>query len=506
VLRELGTAEEMISSESCVEHLTVARDASVDSGERLESTLSLCNGLMMLGRVPEGVAEIEAELDGDHGYTEQERELLEAHVCVTAFWVSDESPRARELLRRFERTPARGEAARRLVLATRAAQFALPAADNAALAREALEGDALLTAPWIGNLLAMAALITCDDFAAASEVLDRAMELGRLSGNERAIGNFLSLQATLSYATGDLAACETQVRTHLGPLRGEMNWAAAAYSISVLVKLLTARGLFEEAEALLAEGDPEPWPGSTNLQYFLRSARGELRCSQGRYEEGVADLSASRHALMRFNSYAGAPFAVYGASEPLALDRLGRRTEADALVAEGLPRARENGSPRNLGATLRVSGLLAGGRPGVDQLTEAVEVLAGSGADLELARALVDLGMLMRHAGDRVAARERLSQGLDLAVRCDAAPLIARAREELAASGARPRRDRLTGRDSLTPSELRLARLAAEGHSNRGIAQDLYLSEKTVEMHLGRAYRKLGIGGRAELAAALKNV
>ena len=126
---------------------------------------------------------------------------------------------------------------------------------------------------------------------------------------------------------------------------------------------------------------------------------------------------------MRFNSYAGAPFAVYGASEPLALDRLGRRAEADALVAEGLPRARENGSPRNLGATLRVAGLLAGGRPGVDQLTEAVEVLAGSGADLELAQALVDLGMLLRHAGDRVAARERLSQGLDLATRCDAAPL-----------------------------------------------------------------------------------
>jgi DNA-binding CsgD family transcriptional regulator len=132
-------------------------------------------------------------------------------------------------------------------------------------------------------------------------------------------------------------------------------------------------------------------------------------------------------------------------------------------------------------------------------------VLAGSGADLELGQALVDLGMLMRHAGDRVAARKRLSQGLDLAVRCDAAPLVARAREELAASGARPRRDRVTGRDSLTPSELRLARLAAEGHSNRGIAQDLYLSEKTVEMHLGRAYRKLGIGGRAELAGALKN-
>jgi DNA-binding CsgD family transcriptional regulator len=504
VLRELGVAEEMIGSEACLEHLTAARDASADPADRLELTLSLCNGLMMLGRVPEGVAEIERELDGEHGHGEEERELLEAHVCVTAFWVSDESPRAQELLQQFEREPPRGDAARRLVLATRAAQFALTAEENAALAREALDGDALITAPWIGNLLAIAALITSDDFDAASDVLDRAMELGRLSGNERAIGNFLSLRATLSYAIGDLAGGETQIRTHLGPLRGEMNWAAAAYSVSVLVKLLTRRGAFDEAEALLAEGDPEPWPASTNLQYFLRSARGELRCAQGRYEEGVADLAAAREALMRFNSYSGAPFAVYGENEPLALDRLGRRAEAEALVTEGLARARECRSPRNLAAVLRVGGLLEGGSAGVDQLTEAVAILEDSGAELELGQALVDLGMLLRHSGDRVAARAKLAQGLDLAIRCGAAPLAERAREELAASGARPRRDRVTGRDSLTPSELRLARLAATGQSNRSIAQELYLSEKTVEMHLGRAYRKLGIGGRKELSAALE--
>ena len=494
----------MISSEACIGHLREARAASVDPAERLELTLSLCNGLMMLGQVPEGVAEVEAELDGDHGHTAPERELLEAHVCVTAFWVSDESPRAMELLRRFERTPPEGDAARRLVLATRAAQFALPAADNAALAREALAGDALLTAPWIGNLLAIAALITCDDFEAASEVLDQAMELGRLSGNQRALGNFLSLRATLSYAIGDLAAAETQIRTHLGPLRGEMNWAASAYSVSVLVKVLTRRGAFEEAEALLADGDPEPWPASTNLQYFLRSARGELRCAQGRYEEGVADLAAAREALMRFNSYAGAPFAVYGESEPRALDRLDRRAEAEALVADGLDRARRAARLATWLPPCERPRCSTGGADGVAMLTEAVEVLEGSGADLELAQAQVDLGMLLRVSGDRVAARDRLAQGLDLAFRCGASPLVQRAREELAASGARPRRDRVTGRDALTPSELRLARLAAKGYTNRSIAQELYLSEKTVETHLGGAYRKLGISGRAQLGAALE--
>jgi DNA-binding CsgD family transcriptional regulator len=111
--------------------------------------------------------------------------------------------------------------------------------------------------------------------------------------------------------------------------------------------------------------------------------------------------------------------------------------------------------------------------------------------------------MLLRHAGRRVEARRHLASGLDLARRCGARPLADRALEELRASGARPRRDQLTGRDALTPSELRLARLAADGQTNRQIAQELYLSEKTVEMHLGRAYRKLGIRGRGELTVAL---
>ena len=152
---------------------------------------------------------------------------------------------------------------------------------------------------------------------------------------------------------------------------------------------------------------------------------------------------------------------------------------------------------------LRIAGLLEGQEHGITLAREAVEVLEGSGAQLELAQALVDWALLLRHAGRRVEARRQLASGLDLARRCGARPLAERAPEELRASGARPRRDQLTGRDALTPSELRLAGLAADGLTNRQIAQELYLSEKTVEMHLGRAYRKLGIRGRGGLTVAL---
>jgi DNA-binding CsgD family transcriptional regulator len=101
------------------------------------------------------------------------------------------------------------------------------------------------------------------------------------------------------------------------------------------------------------------------------------------------------------------------------------------------------------------------------------------------------------------AAREDLREALELAWRCGATALAAQARAALVAAGARPRSPVRTGAQALTGAEARTARLAAAGASNREIAAELYLSLKTVEQHLTRAYRKLGVRGRADLAPAL---
>ncbi len=98
----------------------------------------------------------------------------------------------------------------------------------------------------------------------------------------------------------------------------------------------------------------------------------------------------------------------------------------------------------------------------------------------------------------------RCAQALDLAVRCGATALARRAREELAATGARPRRLAQSGRDALTPAELRVARLAARGLANREIAQTLVVTVKTVETELGHAYAKLGIRSRRDLPGVLE--
>jgi DNA-binding CsgD family transcriptional regulator len=130
-------------------------------------------------------------------------------------------------------------------------------------------------------------------------------------------------------------------------------------------------------------------------------------------------------------------------------------------------------------------------------------VLEPSQARLEHARALCDLGAALRRAGRRRDAQEPLRRALDLADRGGALRLAARAREELRAAGARPRRAALTGPAALTAAEQRVTALAAAGHTNREIAQQLFVTQRTVETHLGHAFQKLDIRSREQLAAAL---
>jgi DNA-binding NarL/FixJ family response regulator len=135
-----------------------------------------------------------------------------------------------------------------------------------------------------------------------------------------------------------------------------------------------------------------------------------------------------------------------------------------------------------------------------------VTVLRSAPAPLELARALTDLGAAHRRAGARLTAREILREGLDLAHAMGGLAVAARARRELIVAGGRPRRDATRGRDALTSGELRVAQLAAAGHTNRQIAQALFVTQRTVENHLTSTYAKLGIGSRGALAAALADV
>lgn len=138
-----------------------------------------------------------------------------------------------------------------------------------------------------------------------------------------------------------------------------------------------------------------------------------------------------------------------------------------------------------------------------ETLTAAVATTRDSPARPELSLALIELGCELRHVGDRVAARRVLAEAAEVARTCGAGALEDRARAEAVAAGARPRRRALSGVDALTPSELRVAALVADGGTNRDVAEALFLSEKTVEGHLRGVFRKLEIASRTEIASRL---
>jgi DNA-binding NarL/FixJ family response regulator len=124
--------------------------------------------------------------------------------------------------------------------------------------------------------------------------------------------------------------------------------------------------------------------------------------------------------------------------------------------------------------------------------------------DGDLREAQADSEIALRRGNFRKEAREPLREALELAHRCGAVPLEERTRTELAATGARPRKAVFTGVESLTPSELRVARMAVEGMTNREIAQALTVTAKTVETHMRHVFQKLDVAKRTELAGVLK--
>ena len=180
----------------------------------------------------------------------------------------------------------------------------------------------------------------------------------------------------------------------------------------------------------------------------------------------------------------------------------GERAVARDLAEAELADARRLGLPRALGIALRVAGLAHGARPGLALLEESVDALGASPALLERARSI---DRTRRGAASRWTAHRSptgAEEGPRPGGRIRCAAVADRARAELITAGGRPRRDRQRGPEALTPSELRVARLARDGLTT-GRSRRTSTSHKTVETHLGHAYAKLGIAARGQLRRAL---
>ncbi|GAB3677006.1 LuxR family transcriptional regulator [Actinocorallia lasiicapitis] len=273
-------------------------------------------------------------------------------------------------------------------------------------------------------------------------------------------------------------------------------------SLGMLAAVRIDQGRLGEAERLLRRSDGLP-PRSG---VFCYSAYGwaRLHLARGRYTEalGSALIARERDAAGGGGNPAVLPCLGVAA---VSLHGLGRYEEAADLAAQELAVARRWGRPGGIGRSLRVNGLVCADRDRrQDLLRQSVRVLDGTDYVLELAETLCVLGEDALAAGDLDGVQEHLGRSLDLAHRCGAGLLTERVRQALRRAGYRPRRTALTGPRSLTPSESRVAELAARGQTNREIAQSLFVTVKTVEVHLSNAYRKLQITRRSQIEAGLK--
>jgi DNA-binding CsgD family transcriptional regulator len=276
------------------------------------------------------------------------------------------------------------------------------------------------------------------------------------------------------------------------------------HAVSELVRVLIERDALDDAEHELDQFGQSLASDSVEVARLVL-ARGLLRVAQGRLPEGLDDFLdvGLRCARLGLSGFSGVPWRAEAA---LIHSALGNTAEASRLADEQLELARAFGRPRAIGIALRAQGMVSDGQRQVALLSESVEVLERSQSPLELARARSDYGAALRRAGRRIQARAELERSLDLAHRLGARRIANQARVELIAAGAKPRRDAITGRDALTAGELRVARLAAEGLTNREVAQALFITTRTAKVHLNRAYRKLEITRRDQLARALSGL
>ena len=509
LLHRLGSAEVVLRDPASLAHLGEAAALVDDPEQALDISLELIEVLFIAGQWDAAVAACDAavarfgstdlpsllELEGNRaagrGYdrelvAEYERDLPHLLALVEGRR-DDESSRLRWVLAAL--CAIRGEP-RELVL-----DLVGP------VSTEWVVGDRGRETSLVTH--AVLALLLVDALDDGEQLAAALLEDGRRRGSLLAIVAGLGFEASREQMRGGLASAEANLNTAIGLLReNDLSMMALATALNFCLDAIVERRALEPVFDLVTELEVPPPLAKTFWGGMALEVQGAVSVIRGDRPGAVAQLRAAAEI---FRPLRVSPrFSPWRSRLALALPPESR-TEAVGLAEEELALAIECESPRAQGVALRTLGILVAGETGVGRLRESVALLRTSPARLELARSLAELGAALRRGNQRSEAREQLREAADLAQQCGAERLEERVQEELRVAGARPRRRAISGVESLTPAERRVADAAAGGASNRQIAQLLFVSLRTVEMHLTNAYRKLGIASRGELTAALSS-
>ncbi|WP_183092539.1 LuxR family transcriptional regulator [Nocardioides stalactiti] len=434
--------------------------------------------------------------------------VLRAAMAITGDW----NPRSAELgdLDALVERALAGEATNpeRMLIAHAALDRAIlgqPSSETVRLAEAALLGGEAVELSDVFDVGAVTfgalALLPCGEHDRASAAVTPLIDDAARRGGAISHASALHVRCHAHLRAGRLGDAADDARAVI--MAADQGWEVARPSAhGALAAALSAAGDLDGARAALSLcGDEARWREEFTWADYLEG-RAAFRLAQGDVSGALADATA-----------AGAHLDVFGADHDgtvpwrsVAVDAalaVGDRDRAHGIAEAGLVKARTIGAADVLGSALRQLALVVRGRPAMELLDEAVDVLAASPARLARARAHLDLGEILLEQGSAPAAREPLRVALDLAHHHGARPMQERAYALLRGAGARPRRTQLAGAAALTARERTVAEMAAVGASNSEIALVLLISPKTVEAHLGRCFDKLGVRSRREIAGRL---
>ncbi len=495
----LGTAEWRAGEPDAIAHLEQAlATAGEDLGTLIGASSALAHAYVVTDQAERSLEVLEraraAVSDTDAGLA------LTAEAAIALVGMANDRT-APDGLRRAEGLRGRlgGVADPPVYLLVMLAQYA--ARSNRAAEAQELAQRALACEPYPPPLDLCTALIVALTLVECYDALQRLCEdllaAARRRGAMQETIGILVPRAWASCDRGALADAEADARWVLERADG----VRQIHALTEVIRVLIEHDALDQAQNELDQLADPCASRSAEVTRFL-IARGRLRDAQGRLQEALDDFLECGQRCERLGNLTLSAVP-WRAEAALVYAALGNPGEARRLAGEQLELACAFGRPRTLGISLRASGLVEGGESGLELLGEAVRTLERSQSPLELARALADYGAALRRAGRRVQARTELERALDVAHHCGARRIANQARAELIAAGAKPRRDAITGRDALTAGELRVAKFAAQGLTNREIAQALFITTRTAKGHLSNVYRKLDITRRGQLVNAL---
>jgi DNA-binding CsgD family transcriptional regulator len=508
LLLELGAVEARLSSPAVVEVLQEALELADDARTRGLAAFELGRALVLTLRLADGAEVLEQGIAAAAQAEPALARKLRAELIGVARLDDSLRPVVERHLPAMREELEESGGVRSLVLANLAWEGMIandPAGPVAEMAAEALDDGTLLASEGSDSpnfMLALAVLLYADRYELYERHVEAAIESSRQRGSALGFAFASCLRAYVNVRKGALSDASDDAATALEAMT-DVGWKVvlllAAY---YLADSKLEMGEVDAASAALTErGFSDGIPAYTPFN-VLWQMRGRVRAAQGELRAGLEDLleCGRRQQAAGVESPAIIPWRSDAA---MVYAQLGELDHARRLAAEEVELARAFGAPRTLSIALRTAGAVAPGREGIPLLREALEALGDVGAELDRAKAEMELGAALRRAGQRTQAVDLLRAALERASRCGAEPLERRVRDELRAAGVRPRRTAQTGVESLTPSERRVAELVAQGLGNSEIAQALFVTRRTVEYHLTHAFRKLGVSSREQLADAV---